>query len=59
MDYQYYVDDYGSVYRVDENDVWTTYHFKLKDWISAEGFQFDIEAWTRITEEEVEPYLDR
>ncbi|MBP0970265.1 MAG: hypothetical protein J5744_08980 [Oscillospiraceae bacterium] len=59
MRYDYYVNDYDTVFRVDDNNSWSMFSHKQNDWISAEGLVIDNEAWTRITEEEVEPYLDR
>lgn len=53
MRYDYYVNDYGVVFRVDEGGIWSLFSHNQNDWISAEGLVIDNEAWTRITGDEV------
>ena len=59
MRYDYYVTDYNTVFRVDEKGLWSIFSNKQNDWISAEGLVIDNEAWTRISEDEIELFLNR
>lgn len=56
---RYFIDDYGAVYCMDEKRNYFVYDYKLKKFVSPEGFHLDPESWVEVTKEEAERFMNK